>query len=905
MSLYNLEKIFKAESVAIIGASNKPATIGNILVNNLFSPVFKGKVFAVNPRSDSILGHKSYPSIKEVPEPVDLAVIATPISSAPAIVQECVETGVGGAVIISAGGKEVGQEGRKIEARLKEEAEKGGLRIIGPNCMGIMCVENGLNATFAAQQPLSGKLAFISQSGAVCSAVLDLSLQKDVGLRYFVSTGSMLDVDFGDLINYLGGDPDVSSIILYMESVTNSRKFMSAARAVSMIKPIVVLKSGRSKAGAKAASSHTGALAGEDAVYDAAFKRAGIVRVDTVEELFDCAELMAKQSLPTGKGLAVLTNGGGPGVMAADAAAFYGIDPVTLAKETIEKLDKFLPAFWSKGNPIDMIGDATPDRWRQALDVCLHAKEINGLVVIYVPQPLSEVTTVARIIADMIRDKSHPPIFAVWMGGKDAQRGRNILNEAGVPTYDTPERAVSAFKYMSAYAHNLEMSHEIPRRLKNTLEFDNREADGIIAKALREGSGFLSEWESKRVLNAYGIPCTPTEPAGTSGEAVRLARKMGYPVVMKVLSPDIIHKTNAGGVLLGLKSDRDVEEAFERILDNARNYDPKAEIRGVTIQPMLGQPDYELILGSKKDSFFGPIILFGMGGIMAEVLEDRTIAIPPLNRLLAKRLLEGTKVSKMLKGYRNRPGANMELLEEILIRLSQLVIDFPEIIELDINPLITAGAQCIAADARIMVKPSAVPSPEHLVISPYPEHYEMQTTTSGGLKIFVRPIKPEDAPLLVDLFNSLSRQSVYYRFFSPMKSLPPDMLARFTQIDYGRDMALVALDVSSSSERMVGVSRLMSDPDGKRAEFSVVVGDPWQGKGIGVALAEALLNIARKRGIECLWGMVLAENTQMLTLGKHLGFSISRDVPSDQYKLEIDLKSVRPRHRWGTGREWD
>jgi acetyltransferase len=894
MSLYNLDKIFKAESIAIIGASNKPATIGNVLADNLFSPLFKGRIFPVNPGHDSILGHKSYPSIKDIPQSVDLAVIATPINSTPAIVRECVERGVGGAIIISAGGKEIGQEGRKIEARIKKEAQKGGLRIIGPNCMGIMCAETGLNATFAAQQPISGRLAFISQSGAICSAVLDLSLQENIGLRYFVSTGSMLDVDFGDLINYLGNDPGVGSIILYMENITNPRKFMSAARAVSRIKPIVVLKSGKTKAGASAASSHTGALAGEDTVYNAAFKRAGIVRVDTIEELFDCAELMAKQPLPSGKGLAILTNGGGPGVMAADAAASYGIDPVILEKDTFEKLDKFLPSVWSRGNPIDIIGDATLDRWQQAVEVCIHSREIDGLVIIYVPQALSEATAVAGTIADMLRDRRHPSVFAVWIGGRDAQQGREILNEAGVPTYDTPERAVSAFRYMSAYARNLEMSWEIPVKLKNTLGFHRDEAGKIIKGSLEKDRSLLSEIESKAILKAYGIPVTATEPAKTGDEAVRIAREMGYPVVMKILSPDIVHKTDAGGVQLNLKSDRDVGEGFERVVKNARDYDPKAEIRGVTIQPMLSKPDYELILGSRQDPFFGPVILFGMGGIMAEVLRDSAIALPPLNRLLAKRLMQETKVYSILKGYRNRPGANMELLEEILIRLSQLVIDFPEIAELDINPLIIAENQCIAVDARVIVKPALVLSPEHLVISPYPEQYEIRTTTSGGVDIFVRPIKPEDAPLLVDLFNSLSRQSIYYRFFGPMKRLPPDMLARFTQIDYDRDMALVALAVEDGKMmgKMLGVSRLMGDPDGKKAEFSVVVSDPWQGKGIGAALMEKLLAIAKERGVEYLWGVVLAENTQMLALGKSLGFSISRAGLSYQYKLEIDLKSI-------------
>jgi len=894
MSQYNLERIFEAQSIAIIGASNKPATIGNILTNNLLSPVFTGRAFPVNPRHDYIMGHKSYPSIKDIPNPVDLAVIVTPINSVPEIVRECVEKDVAGTIIISAGGKEVGQEGKNIEARIKEEADKGGLRVIGPNCFGILCAKTGLNTTFATQQPLAGKLAIVSQSGAICSAVLDLSLQANIGLRYLVSTGSMLDVDFGDLINYLGNDPGVSSIILYMENITNTRKFMSAARAVSRIKPIVVLKAGRSKVGAMAAFSHTGALAGEDAVYDAAFKRAGIVRVDTIGELFDCAELIAKQPLPSGKGLAVLTNGGGPGIIASDAAAYYGIDLVALEKNTFEKLDKFLPPIWSRRNPIDIIGDATPERWKHAFDVCINAGEINGLIIIYVPQGLSEAVAVARKIADLLYDRRHPPVFAVWMGGKDAQQGREILNEAGIPTYNTPERAVSAFRYMSVYARNLEMLQAIPMGLKKKLKFDKTKTGKIIDNALREQRELLSELESKEILDAYGIPCTHTQAAMTADEAVLLARKMTYPVVMKIFSPDIVHKTDAGGVQINLKSDRDVEKAFERIINNARKYDPTAEIRGVTVQPMLTHTDYELILGSKQDPFFGSVIVFGMGGVMAEVLADRSIALPPLDRLLARRLMQETRVFKILKGYRNKPGANMMLLEEILIGLSQLVTDFSEITELDINPLIVANNQCIAVDARVIVKPAVISSPEHLVISPYPEQYESKLTTRRGADIFIRPVRPEDAPLLVDLFNRLSRQSIYQRFFSPIKKLSPDMLARFTQIDYYRDMALIALAVEEGKvmEKMLGVSRLMGDPDGKNAELAVVVSDEEQGKGIGAALMEKLMFVARERGIKHLWGMVLAENTQMLALGKSFGSKISWDSSSNKYKLEIELKTI-------------
>jgi acetyltransferase len=828
----------------------------------------------------------------EINQPIDVAVIATPIAKAPSLIKECVQARSGGAIIISAGGKEIGSAGKELEAEIKKEADRGGLRIIGPNCMGIVSGESKLNASFATLMPLPGKLAFISQSGAICSAILDLSIKEGIGFRYFVSIGSMLDVDFGDLVNYLGNDSQVSSIVLYIENLTNIRKFMSAARAVSRVKPIVVLKAGKSMAGARAASSHTGAIAGEDVVYNAAFKRAGIVRVHTIEELFDCAELMAKQPIPKGTSLAIITNGGGPGVMAADALSTHGLEPVSLATETMKRLDDFLPPFWSRANPIDILGDASPERWRRALEICFEGREINALLVIFVPQALSNAVTVAEAVANLLYEKPHPPLFAVWMGGENVEQGIRILNDADIPTYETPERAVSAFMCMHSYAKNLEMSQEIPPKLPRSMEFDQSSAKRIIEAALREEDRLLTEAESKALLDAYGIPVNRTEVATSPDEAVRLAEEMGYPVAIKLHSKDITHKSDAHGVELNLRSRENVESAFSRIMASAHAYDPKAELLGVTVQPMLKRPDYELILGSKRDTDFGPVILFGMGGIMTEILKDQSIALPPLNRLLARRLMENTRVYKMLRGYRNRPAARLDLLEEILIRLSQLVTDFPEIAELDINPLILVEDQACAVDARVIINPSEVPSPEHLVISPYPGQYEMKTSTKAGIKILIRPIKPEDAPLLVELFHTLSKESVYYRFFRPMKSLPPDMLAYFTQIDYDRDMALVALDQTQPKERMLGVARIMSFSDGKTAEIAVAVGDPWQGKGIGAALMERLIAISRERGKENLRGYVLGENTQMLALARKLGFRISWDLEGHQYEIETDLRAL-------------
>jgi len=889
MTIYNLDKIFKPGTVAIVGTSEKQGSIGRALVRNLQKGGYQGRIFPINAKHPVISGLNAYPSIGDIDKAVDLAVIATPMKTVPAIIGECVKAGVGGAIIISAGGKETGQKGREIEVEIKKEADKGGIRIIGPNCVGVISAGADLYATFANQIPLPGNIAFISQSGALIGAILDLSLKKQIGFSHFVSVGSMIDTDFGDLIDYLGNDTKVSSIVLYIEGLTYPRKFMSAARAVSRVKPIIVLKSGRSSAGAKAAASHTGSMAGEGAIYDAAFNRAGIVRVDTIEELFDCAELVAKQPVPKGSGLAVITNAGGPGVMAADALASFGLEPVSLRPETIKELDKFLPSFWSRGNPIDILGDATAERYRRAVEVCVSAPEINGLVIVFVPQAVSDAADVAATLSKVLREKSYP-VFAVWMGGESVEKGREIFSRAGIPTYETPERAIQSFMTMNSYAHNLELLQQIPPKLNRTLEFDKAKVEGIVARALSQKQPFLTEMESKEILSAYGIPVNRTAVAASAEEAVHMAREIGYPLAMKIYSKDISHKSDANGVQLNLRGDKNVRETFRKIMADAHAYDPEAELTGVTIQTMVDRTDYELILGSKKDPLFGPVVLFGMGGIMTEILKDQAIAFPPLNRLLARRLMESTRVYQLLKGYRNRPPADLGRLEEILIGLSQLVIDFPEIAELDINPLILVGDGPCAVDARVIISPSKIASPRHLVISPYPDQYEVTTRTREGMDIFIRPIKPEDAPLLMEFFNGLSRESIYYRFFSPLKTLPKKMLARFTQVDYDRDMALVAMEQSQPEEKILGVARLMSKAGGIEPEFAVVVGDPWQGKGIGATLMEHLIGIAKERDMESIWGFVLAENTHMLALARKLGFAISKVPGEAQYELRTDLK---------------
>ena len=889
MSQYNLDRIFQPRRVAVVGASESTGSIGNALMKNLIEGGFKGKLLPVNPKHHNVHGMSAVGSISALEGGVDLAVIATPMVTVPDIVQQCVEKKVAGAIVISAGGKEVGEKGKEIEERIRATAYGGGLRIVGPNCLGIIRPAVNLNASFASEMPDVGDLAFVSQSGAICTAILDLALKEHIGFSHFVSIGSMLDVDFGDLIDYLGNDSSAKSILLYIESLTNFRKFMSAARAVSRIKPIIVLKAGRSEAGAKAAASHTGAMAGEDAVYDAAFKRAGIVRVDTIQGLFDCAELMAKQPRPHGPRLAIITNGGGPGVMAADTLARYDLEPAPLDSETFQKLDAFLPPFWSRGNPIDILGDASAERFRRTLEICFDGKETDGICVILAPQALTDPILVAETLATTMKDRRYP-VFACWMGGKSIEKALQILNKAGIPTYETPERAVRAFLYMVAYARNTASLLEIPPKLTREIAFDPEKARRLLASAPEQG--FMPELDAKEVLSAYGLPVIRTEIAGTEEEASRLGRDMGYPLVMKLHSPDITHKTEAGGVRLDLRSDADVREAFAQIVESARRYKPEARIEGVTLQPFFSNPDFEILLGAKRDVNFGPVIVFGMGGIFTEVLKDRALGLPPMNRLLARRMMQETKAWTLLQGYRNRPPADMERLEEMIIRLSQLLIDFPRIAELDMNPVLIKDGRPEAVDARILVSKADFPSPLHLVISAYPEEDETHLVTQEGARLFIRPVRPEDAPLFLLFFKVLSPTTIYNRFFSHVKELSPKMLARFTQIDYDREIALVAFDDDPGAERMLGVARIMGNPDGKEGEFAVVVGDPWHGKGIGSSLLQNCLSIAKRMGFQRVWGIVLPENRSMLALGKKLGFQITKHPGAEkEFELVISLES--------------
>ena len=891
MGVDNLEKIFFPKAVAVLGASERKGSIGAAVLQNLIGCGYQGRIYPVNPNYGTVMGLPCYADLTQLPDKADLAVYIIPIRAVPETLPQAAACGVGGAVIISAGGKETGEAGRRVEAEISAKAAGVGIRVVGPNCFGIMNNRNSLNTTFAPIMPRSGHMAFISQSGAVGSAILDLAVKEHIGFSHFVSLGSMLDVNFGDLIDYLGHEPDVGSIVIYMENLTRFRHFMSAARAVSRIKPIVVFKAGRSRAGAAAASSHTGAMAGSDEVYHAAFERAGIVRVRTFEELFDCAELLSRRPVLSDTGLAIVTNAGGPGVMAVDSLADFGLEPAHLSNETIAKLDLLLPAHWSRCNPVDMIGDAAAAEFQKATEICLQAPEIHGVLIMMAPTALSDPADIAASLIDILKSATKP-VFTSWVGGDRMAGARDIFNRNGIATFDSPERAVRAFSDLIQHKKRSELLQQIPPRLPAKLACDRNAVQQIIASRLKDAPVLLDEAVSKQVLQAYRIPVNPTVIACTREEAAYEAEKIGFPVVMKIFAPNVSHKSEAGGVKLDLQSSSVVNKAFEEITGRMGDEAKAGGRWGVTIQPMLVSTGPELILGIKMDRDFGPVLLFGTGGIATEILRDRALALPPLNRLLARRMMESTKVFRLLCGFRNSPPANLVLLEEILIRLSMLASDFAEIAELDINPLMVVKDGFCAVDARIVLQQPGHRAPDHLVISPYPDQLEERLTIQEMTGIFIRPIRPEDAGILEALFGTLSPRSVYLRFFAPLKKLPHSMLARFTQIDYDREIALVAINEKSTPEEMLGVARIIALRDLKSAEFAVLVGDPWQGKGIGAALLLRCLKLAAQRGIQNVYGEVLAENTQMLHLGKKLGFKTRRIPESNEFEMWIDLKAA-------------
>jgi len=877
----NLNKIFNPKSIAIIGASDEEGTVGYALMKNFKELGFEGKIYPVNIRKTEIMGLKAYQSVEQILEPVDLAVIATPASTVPDIVEQCGKCGIKGLVIISAGFKEIGSEGRELENKIIELKKKYDLRIIGPNCLGVIRPSMKMNATFISRMPKPGNIAFISQSGALGSAALDYAIHENFGFSNFVSVGSMIDADFGDLIDYFGTDPKTRSILMYIEGLSDARKFMSAARHFARTKPIIVVKAGKFSESAKAAASHTGSLTGEDNIYDAAFKRAGIVRVNEIADLFNAAEVLGMQPLPKGPSLAIITNAGGPGVMATDALIAQGGKVAKLSQETMETLNGFLPHFWSHGNPIDILGDAHADRYKATIEACLKDEGVDGILIIYTHQAVAEPVEIAKTIAEFINDQPYhnKTILTSFLGYGDVEDANKVFSQNNIPTFTTPEQAIKTYSYMYQYERNLELLYETPEELPVDVMAPKRPLMVILQNAALQNRDLLTEAEAKQFLEYYNFPIVKTYVAQTADEAVRTAIKVGYPVVLKILSPQIVHKTEAGGVILDLNSEAEVREAFDRIIQRARQYNSEAEIIGVTVQKMIKKRGYEVIIGAKKDPLFGPVILFGMGGIGVELFKDFSLGLPPLNQTLVRRMMEETKVYQLLKGYRNVPPANIKLLEEIMVLFSQLLVDFPQIKEVDINPLFINETEAYVFDARIMIDRQKVfekPDPhEHLVITPYPKKYETMWKMRDGRQVLLRPIKPEDEPLWLEMFQNFSEESIRYRFFQIIKDTPHETRVRYCNIDYDREIAIVSELTEDGKRKLLGVVRVGIEPDGKKGEIAFIVADPWQCLGLGTKMVDYAIEICKDMRLEELYAIMLPDNQRAINLMRKMGFAIN------------------------------
>jgi len=879
VSIETLDKIFNPQRVAVIGASDKKTAVGYTVLRNLIGSGFQGVVYPVNAKRESVQGIQAFRDIPSLPHAPDLAVICTPGRSVPGLIRACGEAGTRGIVIISAGFREAGEEGRALERKiLQEQAKFEGMRIVGPNCLGIIVPGIHLNASFAAATPGKGHIGFISQSGALCTSVLDWALEEGIGFSYFVSVGNMLDVSMGDLIDYFGSATETRSIILYIESITEAREFMSAARAFARVKPIVAFKAGRFTESAQAAASHTGAMAGVDAVYEAAFQRAGIERIFQIEDMFDCAELLARQQTPKGDRLAIVTNAGGPGVMTTDALIARDGELAVLSDETIENLNKFLPPFWSHGNPIDVLGDAPPERYGKTLEIVLADPNVDAVLVILTPQAMTDPTESARRVGKAA-EKARKPILVAWMGGRMVSEGVQLLNQVGIPTYKTPEQAVRAFMHLVSYARNLEILHETPRDIPVEFTLDRKRLRGVFDTILTEGDEILSENVSKAFLEAYEIPATKPQLARSAEEAVQVARRCGYPVVLKIHSPQITHKTEVDGVMLNLNSDEAVNRAFEEMVAKAAERVPDAEILGVTVQKMVTWPNqFELIVGMKKDPVFGAVIMVGMGGTAAEVFRDRALGLPPLNESLARRMLESLKSWPLLQGYRGKPGANIDRLIEVLMRFSYLVADYPEIKEFDVNPLVVTPEDVIALDARVIVDRDMVARSvrpyAHLAIRPYPEEFVTQRTMEDGTPVILRPIKPEDEPMWHDLVASCSTESLRFRFSYIFKQTTHEMATRFCFLDYDREIAIVAEVEEQGERKLIGVGRLAADMNQENAEFSVIVVDRWHGRGLGSLLTRYCLDVAKRWGVKRVVAQTSRQNSRMLATFRSFDFQI-------------------------------
>lgn len=892
-----LDALFSPQTVAVIGATDRPGTVGRTVLHNLLDPAFRGRVYPVNPQRTEVLGVKAFKSIRDVPAEVDLVVMATPAVTIPGLIGECIEMKAKSAVVISAGFKERGAAGAALEQQIQEQLKRSSMRLIGPNCLGVMNPTIGMNATFAKGSPKVGNVAFLSQSGALLTAILDWSHKEEVGFSAIVSTGSMLDVGWGDLIYHLGDDPHTKSILLYMESVGDARSFLSAAREVALSKPIIVIKAGRSEAASKAAASHTGALTGSDEVLDAAFRRCGVLRVQNIADLFYMAEVLGKQPRPKGSRLTILTNAGGPGVLATDALVANGGELSKLSETTLQNLDEFLPPHWSHGNPVDVLGDADSERYAKAIELSANDPNSDGLLVILAPQGMTNPSEIAERLK-LYATSSGKPLLASWMGGTSVAEGEAILNNAGIPTFPFPDTAARAFTYMWRYSQNLRSLYETPS-LAEGPELDSASRTGvhqIIGGALASGRFLLNEVESKAILSHYGIPTVETRIAPSEIEAVQQASQIGFPVVLKLFSATITHKTEVGGVQLNLQDEAEVRQAYRSIQSSVAEKARADQFCGVTVQPMVNPEGYELILGCSVDPQFGPILLFGSGGQLVEVYKDRALALPPLSSTLALRLMEQTQIFKALKGVRGRKPVDLVALAGLLVHFSQLVVDQSSIAEIDINPLIASPERLLALDARIVLHdPSKQKDVPRAAIRPYPRQYVSMWTMKDGQEVTIRPIRPEDEPLMAEFHRSLSDRTVYLRYFASLSlgaRIAHERLLRICFGDYDREIVLVAelVNLHAGASGIVGVGRLNKlRAHNHEAEVAVLVSDACQKRGLGSELLRRVIQVARDEQLSRVSSEMLGDNLPMQAISKKLGFRLRSRLASPSVRADLDL----------------
>jgi acetyltransferase len=875
-----MQRMLDPKTIALIGATEVEGTVGRTIMENLMHSEGRA-LYPINPKHKTVFDIPCLPNIGAAPAGIDLAVVATPASTVPDVLLDCAKAGVHGAIVVSAGFGETGKEGLALEKRIKKILSDYPMRVVGPNCLGIIRPSVGLNASFLNVEPSAGDIALISQSGALGTGMLDWAVSARVGFSLFASVGSMVDVDFADLVDFLGEDSHTRAILIYMETIGNARRFMSAARSFARNKPIIILKPGRYSESARAALSHTGAMAGDDEVYEAAFRRVGVLRVHEVADLFHAAEVLDSRRLPVGPGVAIITNAGGLGVMATDTLIENGGCLAELSDKTMEALNAALPPYWSHANPIDVLGDANSERFVAAMRACLADPGVNGILLLYTPQGNARPDDMAAHVAELMNSCSKPVITAL-MGGETVSGGKETFHAAGIPCYDTPEEALRTYLSMYQYARNLELLYETPAELPIDVAPPKHNLQAMLRRVLHSGRTTLTEEESKRFITTYGFPVVPQIQAEDVAAALTAAHVIGYPVVLKIVSHDITHKSAVGGVEVGVCSASDLEGAFARIMKNVKKNAPKAVIEGVSVQKMVREVDYELILGMKKDAQFGSVIVFGAGGVAAEGLADFAVALPPLNQTLARRMMEETRIYKTIRTPRRGVVApHVGELEELLTILSNIVVDFPEVAEIDINPVVIAGGKACAVDARIVIDKGVLegkPKFPHLVITPYPTRYVTPWRLSDGTEVILRPIRPEDEPMIAEFLKTVSAETLRARYFVSHLDISHELLIRFVNIDYDREIAIVAELTKGRKKRIIGVGRLIAEVDRGRSEFAVIVHDDYQHRGLGFKLTDTVIGIAQEKGLKEISGFVDSNNRRMLQVVTELGFIAEQSV---------------------------